>query len=586
MDSALGQTDNDNYRPVRRKGAFFTAPLLECLNTSDYTPPFEEQLVRLVQASKTKGFASRISVYFENLQNGQSYGLEENAYYSPASMMKVADMMYIYKLAELDPEILNGEIVIRKRRIPTLGDSKLEEGESYTVQRVISEMILESDNQAMFALQEHFQNEQLWAPVFRELGQEIDFRADNLKSLTPKSYSTLFKALYNSTYLNMEYSHMALEQLAATSFADGIVRGVNDTGIAVANKFGFREWSNSFQLHETAIVYLEDMPYIVSIMTEGKEPKNLRNVIESVSRTIHESCVKQRNTQRRIASEGVGTNLVQPLLECSIDSIKLLPTRKRLQEKVNSLLENDTLKDVSVFVMQLTGGNYMSINGNTLFRPGSLMRVPHMMALLKASERNPILLSQKFVFNRDTSLFKLSLGDQYLSPGKEYTMKQLIERMVIFSDADAADLIYSSSLNRANVWERLFTTLGIGHLWQDNRFTGEISTQEYATFLRTLYNSSFLNNRNSELCLEILSRSKFKLGIRKGIGMDDYTASKLGDLSYEENGETVVELHEAAIVYAEDNPYILCIMTKGLDFDGQSKVLEEISRFVYGEMSR
>jgi hypothetical protein len=41
------------------------------------------------------------------------------------------------------------------------------------------------------------------------------------------------------------------------------------------------------------------------------------------------------------------------------------------------------------------------------------------------------------------------------------------------------------------------------------------------------------------------------------------------------------ELHDCGIVYLPDNPYLLCVMTKGNDFAKMEKIIEEISRLSY-----
>lgn len=577
-----------DYKLIRRRGAFFTAPLIECDYNAPFSPPFQKELETLVKESKANGNAINISIYFQALNSGQTYGIDEERYYAPASMMKAADMMHIFKMAEDDPTIMDQKIEIHKKRISLLGESRLKDGESYSVMRVLAEMILESDNQAMFALQNHFRNDQLWSSVFRELGQEIDFRADNLKSLNPKMYSTIFKALYNGTYLNTEWSDKALKLLASTSFGDGIVRGVNDTSVVIANKFGFREWSRSFQFHETAIVYLDGMPYVLSVMTEGLDANKLTKIIADVSSIVYKSCQAELKKAGAIdlGNRSKPGTLVHPLLECPADPNGLSAVGNRIQKTVDDLMIDPAIKDVSVYAMQLSDAKYLTVNPESTFRPGSLMRVPHMMAILKASERNPILLDQRFKYERDASLFKLKMDDSYMVPGQDYSVKQLLERMVVFSDKDALDMIYESTLNRADVWQNLFNTLGLSHLWQSNRVANSIRSEEMALIFKTLYNSTYLNDRNSELALEIMSRSKFKLGIRKGIRQDDYAATKFGEMEYEENGQTVIELHEAGIVYCEDNPYVICVMTRGTDFDKQASAIEQVSRALYKELSR
>ncbi|MFM1875177.1 MAG: hypothetical protein RL266_914 [Bacteroidota bacterium] len=572
----------NNYSALRRTGAFFTAPLQECACTDTYVPEFKSELEQYLKNVNQRG--TRISVYFRDLHSGQSYGVDEDAFYSPASMLKVADMMRIFKMAEADPEILNEPIVINKSGASALGNSKLDDGQSYSVDRVITEMIVESDNHAMQALQRHFNDNHLWKPVFRALGETIDFRADNAKCLSPKAYSVLFKALFNGSYLTQYYSQKALELLARTSFDKGIVAGVSDTSTTVANKYGYRELSNTFQLHETAIVYLQNSPYLLSIMTETSKPDGLAKILRDVSLIIYRKMLDK--TLIKVNNRSYQEGLVHPLLQCFVDSVSLLPTKSLINTYITDALKTDSVEDASVFLIHFNSESYININGGARFRPGLLMRVPHMMALLKASEKKPELLYRKFLYEGNPDQNEQPISYKPLVSGQQYTVIQLIENMVYGSDQEALDLLYTSSLNDSEIWKQFFEMLGISHLWVNNRFSGNMTTEEYAKFFRILYNSTFLNNRNSELALEILSKNKLKRGIRKGVGKDDITALRLGEMLYEQGNKSMVELHEAGIVYAEDNPYVLCIMTKGTSAEQQMQLIEKISSTVYSSMQK
>jgi beta-lactamase class A len=104
---------------------------------------------------------------------------------------------------------------------------------------------------------------------------------------------------------------------------------------------------------------------------------------------------------------------------------------------------------------------------------------------------------------------------------------------------------------------------------------------DYSIFMRALFNASYLNNKDSEFAIELLSDSDYKMGILRGIPTDLRVAHKFG----EEGNIDCKELHESAIIYLENSPYLLTIMTKGKDITKQSKVLEEISANVYRSLS-
>lgn len=112
-----------------------------------------------------------------------------------------------------------------------------------------------------------------------------------------------------------------------------------------------------------------------------------------------------------------------------------------------------------------------------------------------------------------------------------------------------------------------------------------VRVKDYAGFFRVLYNSSYLDRQMSEKALEILSKSKYVNGLRKGVPPEVIVANKFGERT---NGEkmTDIQLHDCGIIYYPKRPYLLCVMTRGDNFGNQEKVIEELSRFVYNEVDK
>jgi hypothetical protein len=86
--------------------------------------------------------------------------------------------------------------------------------------------------------------------------------------------------------LGIESSEFALNLLSQSTFKDGIVSAL-PFGIVVAHKFGEQGDANSKQLHDMAIIYTGDHPYLITIMTKGKEMKELSRIIGSISTLIY-----------------------------------------------------------------------------------------------------------------------------------------------------------------------------------------------------------------------------------------------------------------------------------------------------------
>jgi beta-lactamase class A len=55
------------------------------------------------------------------------------------------------------------------------------------------------------------------------------------------------------------------------------------------HKFGEAGDANEKQLHESAIIYLDNNPYLLTIMTKGNDMKKLPDVINQISALIYQN---------------------------------------------------------------------------------------------------------------------------------------------------------------------------------------------------------------------------------------------------------------------------------------------------------
>ena len=105
-------------------------------------------------------------------------------------------------------------------------------------------------------------------------------------------FSRFFRILYNGSYLNFEKSNKALELLTKIEFKDGLVAGL-PSEVPVAHKFGERQFGEEKQLHDYGIVYYPEKPYLICIMTRGKELSKLPHVISELSKVTYEEVSKK-----------------------------------------------------------------------------------------------------------------------------------------------------------------------------------------------------------------------------------------------------------------------------------------------------
>jgi beta-lactamase class A len=271
-----------------------TRPLVSCDTTvstkaKEYDK-FEAQVTNKIEDILIAHKATHISIYFRDMDNGAWFGINEKEKFSPASLLKVPNMIALFRESEINSDILKKELpytsklIVEEPYYPA--EKKIEIGKSYTVDDLINYMIVYSDNDAMRLLRNNF-DVKLFNQIYSDLGMNIPDDNNPDDFMTVKAYASFFRILYNASYLNEPLSEKSLSMLSQVKFDMGIVGGVPKNTI-VAHKFGERiiEGSNIKQLHDCGIVYYPNDPYLLCIMTRGTQYDQLTNIIQDLSKQV------------------------------------------------------------------------------------------------------------------------------------------------------------------------------------------------------------------------------------------------------------------------------------------------------------
>jgi beta-lactamase class A len=301
--NVLSKSSNSYFQEIRGGGQRFTNPLLDCQAGKDYLnslEPFKNHLTRFLQDVTVKNHLSTMATYFRDLNDGPWFGINASALFSPASLLKVPVMMALFKQAETDPGLL-------QKKVRYTGDStkysytyppakNLVVGQEYTVDELISQMIIYSDNAAKDFLFQYVSDEQIKG-VYAQVGVEVPNDLTGT-DLDVTSYASFFRILYNASYLGVDMSEKALNLLHQSTFHDGLVAGV-PANIVVAHKFGERVAETpglqigEKQLHDCGVVYYPKNPYLLCMMTRGSDFSNLSAAIQQVSQAVYQEVDKQ-----------------------------------------------------------------------------------------------------------------------------------------------------------------------------------------------------------------------------------------------------------------------------------------------------
>jgi len=279
---------------------------------------------------------------------------------------------------------------------------------------------------------------------------------------------------------------------------------------------------------------------------------------------------------------------INPLLECDSNNISrdknLDFLKNKLELFVNEQIKtNPDISFTSIYYRDLNNGPWIGINERELFSPASLIKVPLLITYYKLAENNPDILDNKIV---NTELFNPKdqniVPEITLSQSQEYTVSELLDRMIIYSDNQAYDLLLKNIDNRKLI--ETYNNLGVDiSLGFENPNGNILSVKQYASFFRILFNASYLSKDMSEKTMGLLSRVKFSQALVAGVPSNILVAHKFGERQYTDTGEK--QLHDCGIIYLPNKPYLLCIMTRGKNIPIEENFVKQISSMVYQNIS-
>jgi beta-lactamase class A len=302
--------------------------------------------------------------------------------------------------------------------------------------------------------------------------------------------------------------------------------------------------------------------------------KNPSNIVEPIV----------DNTLQQCKTEIVrlnGYQFIRPVLfkqdEC--EAQYLLPVKTEISTLINSYKSSGIITEASVYLRQLTHGDWISIGEDEKYNPGSLLKVPELITFMKMREKDPGLLDKKIAYSSPLILPKQAYFiSKSIEVGKTYTIRELLYYMIAYSDNNATMLL--NQRMDLNIFKKVFTDLSIPEPDMTKNDI-PISVREYSLFMRVLYNATYLNIDDSEYCTELLSHSDFNKGLISNLPKEIKVAHKFG----EANDGINAHFCESGIIYLNNSPYLLTVMTKGKNNTLLPGVIGDISKKVFDMMN-
>ena len=204
-----------------------------------------------------------------------------------------------------------------------------------------------------------------------------------------------------------------------------------------------------------------------------------------------------------------------------------------------------------------------------------MLKIATMICIFKMMEKDPTFKEKQIFLSSNLPLGVSVHPPHPLRAGQSYSVRQLLQAMIEFSDNDATGLLFKE-VNQAD-YAGLFTDLGI-EVPEIYGWDYTITASDYARFYRVLYNASYLNRASSEMALTLLTQTTFKNGMVKNFPANVIVAHKFGERMTEVKS---LQFHDAGIVYVGNRPYVAVFMTEGMNIDVLPDAIAQLSSICY-----
>ncbi len=242
--------------------------------------------------AKFNALSVQHSFYFEYLPSGTSIREGGDNVLTAASLIKVPLAMNLYRAAELGKVDLDQTVTITPDELDgAYGDLwKKGAGTQLTLRQAAKIMLTQSDNTAKQVIFDHIHG--LLTSDQESLNQlDIDQLIESGQAvIDAKSYSSVLKSLYLSSYLGYDDSQEILGYLAHSTATNRLTAQL-PKNVTVAHKIGVynnASWSES----DCGVVYLPKRPYVICIMV-GLPEDQANTFIAQISKEVYDFVVRQ-----------------------------------------------------------------------------------------------------------------------------------------------------------------------------------------------------------------------------------------------------------------------------------------------------
>lgn len=229
----------------------------------------------------------------------------------------------------------------------------------------------------------------------------------------------------------------------------------------------------------------------------------------------------------------------------------------------------------SFFFEYLPSGTSIRSDEDTQLAGASLLKLPTIISLYKATETKNISLDQEVVIKQDW--IDNSFGNLWRKGvGTKITLREASRLALVESDNTAIKIIRGTLGTIITDNETVLAELDVNFPYTIDG-QSRVSARDYAAVLRCLYLSCYLKPDNSQEILERLTESPSFGRIGSGIPDNVPVAHKIGVFGSEVQSD-------CGIVYVPNRPYLLCIIIKAPSSEADQH-MAKISELIFSYMN-
>lgn len=254
---------------------------------------------------------------------------------------------------------------------------------------------------------------------------------------------------------------------------------------------------------------------------------------------------------------------------------------QELLEKLKEKLDGAPFA-CAVYYVDLETGFTISYNDARLFGAASLVKAPYLLYIYEMIENGEISLEDKHIYKKQYHYFGGTGKIKNMPDGTEFTLGEIINHIVIESDNTAFKMLYNTAGSSGGV-----LSLMDFHNKAVKEFSSPFLSGTYGTVLTAggvgrMFREIYERSRESELFadfIELLKNANENVFIKKGLPVGED-----GECLYEvahKYGMDIKASNDAAIVFYEDRPYLLVVLTDYLLIDSNVRFISGVSSLIY-----